>query len=87
MALDAINAGFELAGALCVWLNVKRLWIDREVRGVDWRVTCFFWVWGVWNLWYYPNLDQWFSAVAGGILALGNTTWILLYLHNKRTAQ
>lgn len=84
---DVGNGLFEAIGAVCIWANVRRLWLDRVVRGVDWRVTVFFWGWGVWNLFYYPALDQWFSAVAGGVLALGNSVWVVLHIWLSRKAR
>lgn len=48
--LDLVNGGFELGGALVIWLNFLRLRRDMRIRGVDWRVTGFFGAWGLWNL-------------------------------------
>lgn len=82
--MDIVNAAFQITGAFLVWQNYRRLRLDRVVTGVDWRVQMFFTVWGYWNLLYYPHLGHWWSAVAGGFLAIGNTAWIVLYLHLRR---
>lgn len=81
---DALNAIFELTGALFVWGNVVRLRRDREVRGVYWPTMGFFAAWGFWNLWYYPSLDQWFSFAAGLLLVAGNTAWVLMVVWMMR---
>jgi hypothetical protein len=78
MIQDAVNGGFETLGAVAVWVNVRRLWKDRMVRGIDPLVTVFFTVWGVWNLYYYPSLNQWYSFAGGALLASGNLAWVLL---------
>lgn len=78
---DALNAAFELVGALLIVLNIRRVLRDRMVRGVDWRVTAFFSAWGLWNIFYYPHLGQWLSFIAGLLLVSANTTWVLLMLH------
>lgn len=78
MTPDTINAALELGGALFSALNVVRLWRDRTIAGVDWRAFAFFTGWGVWNLYYYPHLDQPLSALAALALVLVNTAWLLL---------
>ena len=81
---DAINCAFETIGALCIWLNVRRLMRDKSVRGVDWRVTLFFWAWGIWNLAYYPSLHQWASLGGGILLCAGNFAWVILAIKYRR---
>lgn len=75
---DAINGFFEAGGALLMWLNVKRIMRDKQVRGIDWRITTFFAVWGLWNLFYYPSLDQWLSFTGGVVMTTANTVWLVL---------
>jgi len=75
---DAVNAFFELGGALLIWLNVRRLYRDRCVRGVFWPVNVFYTAWGVWNVFYYPALGQTLSFWAGLGVVLGNAAWCCL---------
>lgn len=78
--LDIINAAFEGWGAVMIWLNFRRLLRDREVKGVDWRVTAFYSTWGLWNLVYYSGVGHWLScAMCVGITA-GNIAWVVLAL-------
>lgn len=76
MIPDLINATFELVGAVLCWRNAYQLYRDREVRGVYWPMYAFFAAWGVWNLFYYPALGQWFSFAAGVFLCAGNCAWV-----------
>lgn len=78
---DAVNAAFELVGAVTVWANIRRIWVDRVVRGVDWRVFIFFTVWGMWNLFYYPHLGQWLSFWGGAVITLSNAIWVVLVIY------
>lgn len=73
-----MNGALELGGAGLTWLNVRRLWRDRRIRGVDWRIWIFFTVWGLWNMWYYPFLQQWASTAGGAVMVLANLVWISL---------
>lgn len=73
---DLINGLFELLGAYYSWRNARQLYLDRSIRGVYWPAWVFYSAWGLWNLYYYPALDQWFSAAAGAVLVAGNLAWI-----------
>lgn len=82
---DFINGVFELLGSVAIFAHVRRIRRDKKVAGVDWRATLFMSLWGYWNLFYYPQLDQWFSFVGGLAIVAGNTAW-LYYLLKYRSA-
>lgn len=88
MSADLVNGLFELTGGVFLCFNLRRLWQDKEVKGVSIPVTVFFLTWGVWNLFYYPYLDQWLSFFGGLLLASANVAWVFLaiyftYFHKK----
>jgi hypothetical protein len=74
-AYDIVNGVFETVGALATWANVRRIRRDRRVAGVNFYSMAFFAGWGLWNLIYYPHLDQWASFVGGVLLVSGNVVW------------
>jgi len=82
--VDTINGLFELVGGIICWLNVRKLLIDKSIKGVHWGVQAFFSVWGVWNLYYYPSLGQWCSFWGGVFLMTGNAIWTVLAIHYIR---
>lgn len=73
---DLINGALEMCGAWFILLSVRRLHRDRLVRGVSWVGVCFFAFWGYWNLFYYPQLDQYFSFYGTIGMVIANTTWM-----------
>ena len=83
---DLINGLVELCGSFFTWMNARRLYKDREVKGVYWPATLFFTSWGLWNLYYYPALNQWCSFTGGAVLVSGNIAWIamLITFKNKK---
>lgn len=83
MTPDIGNAFFEGAGAVILWLNVYRLLKDRRISGVSVLPVVFYTAWGFWNLYYYPSLGQWLSAVAGVGVAIANATWVGLALYYR----
>lgn len=88
---DRVNALFELAGSLFVGLSVVRLMRDKKVRGVSWLTNVFFTSWGIWNVYFYSHLAQWWSLAGGLALALVNVVYLYLMIHyirkEKRDAQ
>jgi hypothetical protein len=75
---DTINALYEGIGSVLVWLNVRALQRDKQVKGLHWGPPIFFTTWGYWNMFYYPSLHQNWSAIAAASLAIANTVWVLL---------
>lgn len=74
---DLINGSFELLGALPICLSIRRLYLDGQVKGISVIHVTFFTLWGFWNLFYYPHLDQWLSFWGGVALAGTNTVWLI----------
>ena len=84
MTPDFINGLFETIGGFLCWLNVKKLYKEKALQGVHWQVQAFFTLWGIWNLFYYPSLNQWFSFVGGVFLAIGNGVWVLMAIYYSK---
>ena len=81
---DAGNFFFEGVGSVMTWLNVRRLRRDKEVKGIDWRVMIFWTMWGLYNLFYYPHLNQWLSFVGGISIVTANAVWVLMVIYYRR---
>lgn len=75
---DLINGLFEAFGGASIWLNVRRILKDKQVRGVSLVATAFFASWGWWNCYYYPSLGQWLSFWGGVVIVSANSVWIFL---------
>ena len=84
MTPDQVNGLFEFGLSIMLVLNIVRLLKDKIVKGMDYRVVVFTTAWGIWNLFYYPNLGQWFSFAGGLFVVSANATWLGLLLHYKR---
>lgn len=84
MIPDLINGCFEVGGGFILLFNVRQLYRDKQVKGVHLAPTAFFTSWGLWNLFYYSNLDQWFSFAGGISLVLINMWWLILMAYYSR---
>lgn len=78
MTPDHINGAFELLGAALLFMDVLALRRDRAIAGVHWGPRFFFMGWGLWNLYYYPQLGQYWSFVGGCLLVMANAMWLVL---------
>jgi hypothetical protein len=86
MNYDLVNGLFEFFGGIWLWLDVLKLYKDRDIKGVYWPTRGFFAAWGIWNLFYYPSLDQWWSFAGGLWIVAANLVWVVLaimYLRSK----
>ena len=83
---DIINGCFEGFGSAFIWLHIRQVLKDKKVAGVSIIATAFFFSWGIWNLYYYPQLGQWVSFLGGLLIVISNAIWVFLlmkYRHNK----
>jgi hypothetical protein len=84
MTPDVINALFEFGAGLMCLINIRRLHIDKEVRGYSKWVFAFFTTWGMWNLYYYPHLGQWWSFWGGLSICSTNFIWLGMAIYYGR---
>lgn len=75
---DKINGSVEALGAALLWYDVRVVYLHKQIRGVWWPARSFFMFWGLWNILYYPSLDQWWSFWAGVALVSANLAWCIL---------
>ena len=82
---DIVNGTFEMCGAPFIILSIIKLAKEKRVRGISWVHAGFFALWGYWNLFYYPHLNQWVSFIGGIAIVITNTIWLiqLVYYSNK----
>jgi membrane protein YdbS with pleckstrin-like domain len=83
-APDFINAAFEALASVFVLNHARMLWKSRQGFSVSILSTIFFAIWGMWNVWYYPHLGQWFSFWAGIAVMISNFIWIFVIWHVRR---
>jgi len=82
---DLINGNFEFIAGILLWLNVFRVYRDKQIQGIHIFPTAFFALWGFWNLFYYPHLGQWLSFVGGIMVVVPNTIWVSLAVYYTKT--
>jgi hypothetical protein len=84
MLPDIINSSFELCGFFAICLSIRQIMKDKKSYGVSVFHVLFFSLWGGWNLWYYPSLNQWSSFAAGVLVFVANTVWVSLLIYYTR---
>jgi hypothetical protein len=81
---DLVNGAFEVSGGVFNLMNVWALYRAKAIRGVSLAPTAVFTLWGFWNLWYYPHLDQWLSFAGGCGIVLSNAAWVVMAIYYTR---
>lgn len=84
MTPDFINGLFEFCGGVFILNHCRALYRDKLVKGVSILSTVFFSLWGVWNLYYYPHLEQMWSFAGGIVIVGGNCLWIGMMVYYSR---
>jgi hypothetical protein len=75
--LDLINGLFELGATPFLFLHVRRVFLDKQVKGASIYATVFFVTWGFWNcLLFYPLFGLWWSFWGGVPVVAMNSLWL-----------
>lgn len=83
---DFINSIFEGLAAIFILNHCRALYKAKASEGVSILSTGFFFIWGLWNIRYYPSLGQNYSFVAGIFVAIANAIWIGLMIYYRGSA-
>jgi hypothetical protein len=84
MTPDQINGIFEFCGGLFILTSIFKLYKDKQVKGVTLAHPIFFFLWGLWNLYFYPHLNQMFSFYGGIMVAFTNLIWICQIIYYRK---
>lgn len=87
MTPDILNGLFEFGGAYMYYISIRHLLRDKTVKGFFWQANLFFMSWGMWNLYYYPHLNQWFSFIGGSTLVLSQLIYnglVIYFLYGRK---
>ena len=58
---DKINASFQILNSFFLFFNVYKIYKDKNIAGVSLTTTLYFALFNIWNVYYFLNIDQWFS--------------------------
>lgn len=81
---DFINGSFESLAGLFVLLSCWRAYKDKKVKGISILMIMFFTIWGFWNLYYYPSLNQFWSLIGGISVVSANTLYVILLIYYRK---
>jgi len=82
--MDAINGSFELFAGFFVLNHCRVLYAEKQVRGVSLTSSGFFLLWGMWNMYYYPALNQPLSFWGGVFVVAANAFYLGMLFHYRR---
>ncbi len=80
---DTVNGLFEILGGFFVFLSIRTLIRDKELKGYNPATIGFFTAWGFWNLYFYPAVGATLSFLGGIVICLTNIVFIFLIFYYK----
>lgn len=80
---DLINGLFEGVGALFMFRSVRQILKDKQLKGFCWSTCAFFGCWSLYNLFFYPHLNQWASTTGAALMAVANSTYVFLVIYYR----
>jgi hypothetical protein len=84
---DLINCLYEFVIGILIINNCRVLYHDKSVAGVSIVSTIIFATSGVWNLYYYPSLNQWASFIGDIFIISSNILYIVLLIKYTKKAK
>jgi uncharacterized membrane protein YfcA len=81
---DVINGCFETLGGVVIAKNCLQLYRDKELKGVSLLPMIFFNLWGVWNLYFYPQMGAWWSFLGAIGIVVANSVWVCQAIYYRR---
>lgn len=81
---DQINGAFEALSGLMILLHCRSAWRAKDSRSVSLIATIFFFLWGAWNIHFYPTLGQTWSFYGGLVVFGANLLWLSLIIFYRR---
>lgn len=81
---DVVTGLFNLSAGLLLFRNCRLLFKAKEVKGVSILTTAVFSVWGFWNLYYYPHLEQAISFIGCILVVIANSLWVGMAIYYTR---
>lgn len=82
--MDFVNALFQVMAGVFVLNHCRVLLHDKQVKGVSTASTMFFVTWGLWNLAYFPSLDQQWSLYGAIFVTGANVIYVAMQVYYKR---
>ena len=88
MNADLVNGLIEAVSGLFLLNNCRVLYAHKQARGVSMLSVGFFTLWGFWNLYYYPALNQPFSFYGAVFIVATNALYLgMMLIYCRREAQ
>lgn len=81
---DTINGAFEVSAGFFVLNHCRVLYEHKATKGVSVLSAIFFTIWGFWNLYYYPSLNQPLSFYGGLFVVATNVLYVGMMIYYRR---
>jgi hypothetical protein len=84
---DIANSMLELVSVFVMCLNVRRLIIDKQLKGISIWSSFYGYAWALWYNYFCFASGQLYSATAGCVFSAVQTVWVIILLYYKWQAR
>ncbi|AVH85054.1 hypothetical protein RsoM2USA_126 [Ralstonia phage RsoM2USA] len=78
---DYITAGIEFVNIILMLMNIRKIVIDKQVKGISIYSAMYSWGYSVWFAIFCNELNQPISTFVSTIYSLVNLIWLGLFLY------
>lgn len=84
MSWDAANATLEVLWTVVLCLSIRRIALDKVVKGISpWHIALTAFT-ACWFVLYYAHLQQWWSVLSAAVYCVAVSTWVATILWYAR---
>ena len=78
--IDQVTSWFNIGAIIILWLNIRCLLRDKQLKGYSIYAACYFASWALWGIYMYWKIDLIWSMIASCVLLAAYICWIGLIL-------
>ena len=76
---DVINSGFVFVAGFFYILNLYKLYVDKDVKGISKLSIVFFSCWNFWTLYFFlSSTDFFWTQLSYGFVTIVNSAYLVM---------
>ena len=81
MSSDQINSIFAFVGCFFIIMNIKKIYNDKEMKGMEWYSPLFFYCGQAWGAYFLYTLGQWWSFSSALMFLSCQLIWYAMMIY------
>lgn len=81
ISADYVNAGIEFVNIIMMSINIRKIYIDKEAKGISIYSAMYSWGYSIWFAIFCNELDQPVSTFVSTVYVFANLIWLSLFIY------